>query len=203
MRATGCLARSDATEEEVMRLKGIILGLAASLPLGGVAMAEEGRAPAELPPSDYNGQQYVDSKGCLFLRAGDGGQVLWLPRVTRQGQSVCGYPPSGGRVPLGVDPGATAAATPEEAAAPQPAPAATEAGLLVKVGSFAARADARKAEKSVNRLGMPAQIDRVTKDGKTFQVTYAGPFGSADAANAALASIKAAGFADAVVVQPN
>ncbi len=56
--------------------------------------------PAELPPPEYRGQQYVDSKGCLFMRAGPPGQTIWIPRVTRDGTPLCGNPPSGDRVPI-------------------------------------------------------------------------------------------------------
>jgi hypothetical protein len=57
-------------------------------------------APAELPPADYAGQQYVDSKGCLFLRAGPKGTESWIPRVTRDGAPLCDNQPSGRRVPV-------------------------------------------------------------------------------------------------------
>jgi hypothetical protein len=56
--------------------------------------------PAELPPKDYAGQQYVDSRGCLFMRAGPAGNETWIPRVTRDGVPICGNPPSGRRVPV-------------------------------------------------------------------------------------------------------
>ena len=69
--------------------------------------------PAELPPPDYAGQQYVDSKGCLFLRAGRSGAESWIPRVTRDGVPLCGNPPSGGRVPV-VEEGAAAIFEPGE-----------------------------------------------------------------------------------------
>jgi hypothetical protein len=62
--------------------------------------AAELAVPAELPPEDYAGQQYVDSTGCLFLRAGPEENETWIPRVTRDGVPICGYPPSGRRVPV-------------------------------------------------------------------------------------------------------
>jgi hypothetical protein len=59
--------------------------------------------PAELPPDDYAGQQYIDSKGCLFLRAGPEGNETWVPRVSRDGTPLCDNPPSGRRVPVAED----------------------------------------------------------------------------------------------------
>lgn len=51
--------------------------------------------PANLPPAGFQGEQWVDSRGCVFLKAGYGGQVTWVPRVGRDRKALCGYPPMG------------------------------------------------------------------------------------------------------------
>jgi SPOR domain len=54
----------------------------------------DGVTPAEFPPATFKGEQYVDSKGCIYIRAGIDGNVTWVPRVSRKRQQVCGYKPS-------------------------------------------------------------------------------------------------------------
>lgn len=56
--------------------------------LGGTAL------PAEFPPTSYKGKQYVDSAGCVYIRAGVAGNVTWVPRVTRSRQPICGMQPT-------------------------------------------------------------------------------------------------------------
>ncbi|MCA0922253.1 SPOR domain-containing protein [Pseudooceanicola nanhaiensis] len=51
-------------------------------------------APAEYPPSSFSGNQYVDSEGCVFIRAGIDGAVTWVPRMARNREQVCGFKPS-------------------------------------------------------------------------------------------------------------
>ncbi len=80
--------------------------------------------PAERPPASFTSQQYVDSKGCIYLRAGYGGVVQWVPRISASRQPICGYPPTFGAASIEVA---------EEAPATQPqATVAARRGVVVQ-----------------------------------------------------------------------
>jgi hypothetical protein len=68
------------------------LAVAAFVAFCAPAAAQTG--PAELPPADFAGRQYVDSRGCVFVRAEVDGRVAWAPRLDRDRTPLCGYRPS-------------------------------------------------------------------------------------------------------------
>ncbi|WP_268955360.1 SPOR domain-containing protein [Roseovarius salincola] len=74
--------------------------------------------PAEFPPASYSGRQYVDSNGCVFLRAGVSGNTTWIPRVTRQRKMICGAKPSLAKTRTAQAPAAAPAKTRTAAKAP-------------------------------------------------------------------------------------
>lgn len=102
----------------------------------GVANAQsqmKTEIPAEFPPTSFKGSQYVDSRGCVYIRAGIDGNVTWVPRMTRGRQHICNAQPTFASVPA-PQPQQTAATSkatvlpppadaPKPAAAPAPAPA--------------------------------------------------------------------------------
>lgn len=101
--------------------------------------------PRELPPPGFKGQMYVDSRGCVFLRAGLNGVTSWVPRVSRDRRALCGYPPTLATLgkPVPVAPAEEPA--PRVAAAPTPravgAPMATVATVTTppRIRTTAAR----------------------------------------------------------------
>ena len=54
----------------------------------------EASPPAEFPPASFQGLEYVDSAGCLYVRGGAGATLIWVPRVTSDRRVICGLRPT-------------------------------------------------------------------------------------------------------------
>ena len=54
----------------------------------------EAGPPVGLPPVSFEGVTFVDQRGCLYIRTGPADAPVWVPRVTRQGDVMCGFEPS-------------------------------------------------------------------------------------------------------------
>ncbi len=98
------------------RLIGAV-ALTFSTALGASAQISD--APAEFPPASYTANQYVDSNGCAFIRAGVGGTTTWVPRVARDRNQLCGFQPSLAQAPAAAP---APVVTPVQASAPVTAP---------------------------------------------------------------------------------
>ena len=104
----------------VKLLSAAIFAAAFGAVSAGAVTFDEVDGPAEYPPSSFAGAQYVDSSGCVFMRAGYAGQVTWVPRVTRDRKVICGQRPTFGSAP----------SAPVIAAAPAPRVAPVQAGRV-------------------------------------------------------------------------
>lgn len=103
----------------------LVLSTVLSATAGHAKTLRDAEQPAEFPPRSYSGKQYVDSQGCIYVRAGVGDAVTWVPRVSRSRQVVCGYQPSLAgasqrSLPVISDPVAPAAPRTQTVAAPRP-----------------------------------------------------------------------------------
>jgi cell division septation protein DedD len=189
------------------------LGIALTLALP--ALARDPIRPAELPPADYAGQQYVDSKGCMFVRAGTAAEVLWIPRVSRQGEPLCSSPPSGQRVPVAEEVGVAAVPLPDSAKpkkgddmAAEPVASnpvtndAAEGGFFVAVGSFGVPENADKAEAKLLSLNYRVVRGRLQGGSSSLITVFAGPFSDATTAANMRQELRAVGFPDATVIGP-
>jgi hypothetical protein len=101
-------------------LTAVLISLSLAVPAVAQTLRRD-TGPANFPPRDYQGSQFVDNRGCVYIRAGFAGVVNWVPRVDRSRRIVCGLQPT---VPAASETQRTApgaATRPVAAAAPRAA----------------------------------------------------------------------------------
>ncbi|WP_071797796.1 SPOR domain-containing protein [Natronohydrobacter thiooxidans] len=128
------------------------LALALGFFLSGLGMghAQSSNGPAELPPAGFEGREYTDSQGCVFLRSTFGGQVTWIPRYGPDRMPVCGETPT-----------EIAAPAPEVAPEPAAEPAPTAAPVAsAPVASAPVAAPRPAAAQPQPRRAAPAPRSR-------------------------------------------
>lgn len=126
-----------------MLLKLVSVAICAAIFSVGAANAQtlkQINGPNEPPPAGFKGQMFVDSKGCVFLRAGYGGNVTWVPRVNSAHKVLCGYPSTVAAMaaPVEVVPAAVATTPPAPKATGKPMETVASLTTAPKIGPKAA-----------------------------------------------------------------
>lgn len=121
------------------------------------------RPPAEFPPASFRGKQFVDSRGCVYIRAGIDGNVNWVPRVARNRKQLCGYKPT---TVAGATARPTQSAAPEMITLDAPAKPAPQTAA-------AATPVAKPAPKPRTAAATPPAVVTTAKPRRTPQTTTA------------------------------
>lgn len=146
--------------------------------------------PAEFPPASYNGKQYIDSRGCIYIRAGIDGQVTWVPRVSRQRKQLCGYQPTSvagatATAPQPAGPELITLDQPATPVAPAPAPKAAAPQPQVRTAAAPAPAPAPAPKPVAAKPAAPKPVAAKPVPVATTRTTTARPVPVAPVATAA------------------
>ena len=120
-----------------MFYRGFISAAFVAVVLSAQPIGAQSRAliPAEFPPTSFTGNQYVDSNGCAFIRAGMSGAVNWVPRVDRKRSQLCSFKPTFAVAAPAPEPVVAPAPVIAKAPAPAPRPARSVGAPIPTVAS--------------------------------------------------------------------
>lgn len=157
--------------KKTVAIMALLAGLSAT---GAEALSlKQAGQPAENPPAGYKGDTYVDSRGCIYIRAGFSGNTTWVPRVTRQRQVVCGVKPNRA--------GSSSVVAKVPQVAPQPAPVVQPQPRVTVAQPAPVRVQPRST-----RVTVAPTLARPAQPGPDLPPRVA--FGNADQLNPALPS---------------
>jgi hypothetical protein len=134
--------------------------LCLSIGLAAPALGQNTFSPAEPVPESFEGREYTDSRGCVFLRSTFGGAVTWTPRYGPDRQPVCDGTPT-----------VVARPTPPVMAAPLPV-----APVAVAAPSLAPAPSARSTRPGTSRSAAPV-LPRADTTGRHPSCPEIAPYG--------------------------
>lgn len=134
-------------------MKRLFAAATVCLVYSGSVMAQ---TPVNFPPSSFQGRQFVDNKGCAYIRVGVGPTVDWVPRVTRDRQQVCGLQPTFRTPTQTVEAPKAPVPTPAPVITPKPTPAPA-AKTVAKAAEPVAKPVAKAPVKQKVAVAAPAK----------------------------------------------
>ncbi len=169
-------------------------GQAMAVVLAGLAQAAQA-GPAEAPPEDFTGPEYVDSAGCHFWRAQLAGQTLWAEVIGADGQPVCDAPPPVAEVDPNLSPSdALPALAPTRRGV---SPTFPQDGRYAQVGAFTSTRKADEIVLALQEAGFSVLRQDFSRGSGRLRVLFVGPLGDQDRAQARLRDLRSLGFRDA------
>ncbi|MCA8883020.1 MAG: SPOR domain-containing protein [Rhodobacteraceae bacterium] len=147
--------------------------------------------PAELPPADFAGAEFVDSTGCAYWRMTLDGAPVWAARIGTDGAPVCGQQPS--VAPPGLSDLLPAIPPNRKGEAPQ----FPQDGRYAQVASFRTAKKADEITALLQAQGLSVLRQDYPRRSGALRVLYVGPLGDEDTARDTLRSVRRLGFRDA------